>query len=173
MRGAIFLDRDGTLNEDTGYPARPDDLRLLPGVTTALAALQAAGWPLIVVSNQSGVGRGLFGMAELAVMDRRLRELLAAAGVELTAAYYCPHAPEAGCSCRKPAPGLLHRAAVELGIDLTRSYMVGDALRDVEAGRAAGCRTILLGAAGAGDIADVVLPDLPSAAAWILAHGPD
>jgi histidinol-phosphate phosphatase family protein len=172
MTRAVFLDRDGTVNEEVGYLGRPEGLRLLPGVTAALAALQAAGWQLIIVSNQSGVGRGLFPQAAVEAVDARLRELLAAAGVRLTASYYCPHAPWESCLCRKPAPGLLLRAAADLGIDLPRSYMVGDAPRDVAAGRAAGCRTILLGAA-ADAAADVVLPDLPTAAAWILHHDAD
>lgn len=172
MTRAVFLDRDGTVNEEVGYLGHPEGLRLLPGVPAALAALQAAGWQLVIVSNQSGVGRGLFSAAAVEAVDARLRALLAAAGVRLTASYYCPHAPWESCTCRKPAPGLLLRAAADLDIDLTRSYMVGDQPRDVAAGRAAGCRTILLGPA-ADPTADVVLPDLPTAAAWILQHDAD
>lgn len=172
MTRAVFLDRDGTVNEEVGYLGHPDGLRLLPGVTAALAALQAAGWQLVIVSNQSGVGRGLFPLDAVAAVDARLRALLAAAGVRLTASYYCPHAPWESCDCRKPAPGLLLRAAADLGIDLSRSYMVGDQPRDVAAGRAAGCRTILLGD-GTDPAADLVLPDLPTAAAWIVQHDAD
>jgi D-glycero-D-manno-heptose 1,7-bisphosphate phosphatase len=143
LRPAVFLDRDGTLVEDVGYPRDPEAVRLLDGAPEALAALRRAGYALVVVSNQSGIGRGLVSREEAdAVHDRFVLELRGR-GVELDDVRYCPHAPEDGCTCRKPAAGLLLDSARELGLDLSRSFMVGDKRADVEAGRAAGCRTVL------------------------------
>jgi len=142
-RSAVFLDRDGTLIEDMRYPRDSSQVRLLPGAAEALRQLKEAGFALIVVSNQSGLGRGLITPEEAAAVHARFVGLLAEAGVTLDACYYCPHAPEAGCDCRKPKPGLLLRAAVEHGLDLPTSVMVGDKLSDVDAGNAAGCRSIL------------------------------
>ena len=150
-RVAVFLDKDGTLIEDVPYNVDPALIRPRAGVGSALARLQAAGYRLIVISNQSGVARGLFPEAALAAVERHLAALLADAGVRLDGFYYCPHHPEGSvpayavaCACRKPQPGLLLRAAQEREIDLNRSWFVGDILHDVEAGRRAGCRTILL-----------------------------
>ena len=151
LRPAVFLDRDGTLIEDVGYPRDPETVRLVDGAPEALAALRRAGFALVVVSNQSGIGRGFVTREEAkAVHERFLRELRAR-GVELDDVRYCPHTPEDACTCRKPATGLLLDAARELGLDLARSFMVGDKPGDVEAGRAAGCRTVLLGGDGAAD----------------------
>jgi D-glycero-D-manno-heptose 1,7-bisphosphate phosphatase len=148
---AVFLDKDGTLIEDVPYNVRPEQIRLLPGGAEGLRRLHAAGYRLIVVSNQSGVAHGYFAEEALAGVERRLRQLLAEAGVPLAGFYYCPHHPDGSvaayrvaCACRKPEPGLLLRAAREHGIDLARSWLIGDILNDVEAGRRAGCRTILL-----------------------------
>lgn len=148
---AVFLDKDGTLIEDVPYNVDPRRIRLLPGVASGLAQLHAAGYRLVVVSNQSGVARGYFPESALRVVETRIRALLAPAGVPLAGFYYCPHHPDGivpayarVCDCRKPAPGLLLRAARELRIDLRRSWCVGDILHDVEAGRRAGCRTLLL-----------------------------
>jgi histidinol-phosphate phosphatase family protein len=147
----VFLDKDGTLIEDVPYNVDPARMRLMPGAAEGLRALHAAGYRLIVISNQSGVARGYFKEAALAAVEARLRELLAEAGVPLTGFYYCPHHPEGSvaayaveCCCRKPQPGLLVRAAREHHIDLAGSWFVGDLLNDIEAGRAAGCRTVLL-----------------------------
>jgi histidinol-phosphate phosphatase family protein len=151
LRPAVFLDKDGTVVEDLPYNVDPALVRLAPGAAEALARLRRAGFALVLVSNQPGVALGRFPATALAAVDGRLRELLAPHGAALDAAYYCPHAPDSGrqgeaigCSCRKPAPGLLFRAAREHGLHLRRSWMIGDILNDVEAGRAAGCRTILL-----------------------------
>ncbi len=174
-RRAVLLDRDGTLNEDAGYLDRPESLRLLPGTVEALSSLQAAGWVLVVVSNQSGVGRGFFSQQDLDRVDARLRTLLAEAGVRLEASYYCPHAPWDACACRKPAPGLLQQAAADLEIDLANSVMVGDMIRDVQAGQAAGCRTVLLQTAPApteGLAPDAIFPALAQAVPWILSLAP-
>jgi D-glycero-D-manno-heptose 1,7-bisphosphate phosphatase len=149
-RRAIFLDRDGTITVDTGYPSDPDEVELLPGAANALRTLRNRGWALVLVSNQSGVGRGLIAPDQARAVHERLVLELGACGVELDGAYYCPHVPEDACECRKPRPGLLQRAAAELGLDLADSMMVGDRQSDVEAGREAGCATVLLGS-GEGD----------------------
>ncbi len=148
---AVFLDKDGTLVEDVPYNVDPAQILLMPGAGEGLRRLNAAGYRLVVVSNQSGVARGLFPESALAGVERRLRELLREEGVPLDGFYWCPHHPEGtvaayavDCDCRKPAPGLILRAAREQGIDLARSWFVGDILHDVEAGRAAGCTTVLL-----------------------------
>jgi D-glycero-D-manno-heptose 1,7-bisphosphate phosphatase len=148
---AVLLDRDGTLVEARHYPSRPEQLVLYPGIAADLRRLQAAGFLLIVITNQSGVARGLFGEAELTVMHNHLRARLGEQGVRIDGVYFCPHHPEGTiaelaivCDCRKPAPGMLLRAAREHDIDLGRSWFVGDILDDVEAGRRAGCRTILV-----------------------------
>jgi len=143
LRPAVFLDRDGTLIEDVGYPRDPEAVRLLDGAPEALAALRRAGFALVVVSNQSGIGRGLVSREEADAVHARFVRELRARGVELDDVRYCPHAPEEACACRKPAAGLLLDSARELGLDLERSFMVGDKPADVEAGRTAGCRTVL------------------------------
>lgn len=155
-RRAVFLDRDGTITIDTGYPSNPDEVELLPGAADGLRALRRRGWRLVLVSNQSGVGRGLITPEQAQAVHDRLVVTLRESEVELDGAYYCPHAPEDACECRKPRSGLLRRAATELGLDLAGSVMVGDRQSDVEAGRGAGCTTILLGP-GEGD------PDLRAA----------
>jgi D-glycero-D-manno-heptose 1,7-bisphosphate phosphatase len=139
---ALFMDRDGTVMVDVGYPRRADDVELLPDAPSTLARLRDRGFKLVVVSNQSGVGRGLVSADEAVSVHERFVEALRECGVELDAAYYCPHAPGDGCSCRKPSPELLQRAARDLGLDLPESFMVGDRDSDLEAGRRAGCRVI-------------------------------
>lgn len=141
---AVFLDRDGTLIADEYYLADPEFVRLLPGAAAVLVELKKLGFLLVLVSNQSGIGRGLINSDQAAQVHRRMEELLADCGVRLDAVYYCPHAPEEGCLCRKPAPGMLLRAATELGIELAESIMIGDKMSDVEAATAAGCRPLLL-----------------------------
>lgn len=156
---AIFFDRDGTLIADVGYVRHPDDVRLLPGAADALKRFRDLGYRLVVVSNQSGVARGLFTDQQLQEIHQRFEQVLAGDGVRLDAAYYCPYlpGPEAvvesyrrDSELRKPRPGMLLKAAQEHDIDLTGSWMIGDSPRDVEAGRRAGCRTILLSANGHG-----------------------
>ena len=145
MRPAVFLDRDGTIIEDEGYLADASRVRLVPGAIEALRRFRDRGMMLVVVSNQSGIPRGLITPAQHAEVDARVKAVLAGEGVPLDAAYYCPHLPGDGCSCRKPKPGMLDQAAREHAIDLARSIMVGDKMSDVGAGRAAGCITALLG----------------------------
>lgn len=179
-RPAVFLDRDGTLIRETGYLADPDAVELLPGAARALRDLAAAGYPLVVVSNQSGIARGLFSEARVHATMARLRAQLRARGVELTAIYFCPHHPEQGCPCRKPRPGLLERAADDLGLLLERSVMIGDKRIDAVAGREAGGRGVLVRtgygreeerAGGGAPVADRVCEDLPGAAEWLLESG--
>ncbi len=141
-RPALFLDRDGTLIVDVGYPNDPEKVELVPGAAEALRELQAK-WSLIVVSNQSGIGRGMIDEREAAAVHARFVATFAAQGVHFSGCYYCPHVPGAGCECRKPAPGLLLEAAQELVLDLSRSVMIGDKASDLEAGRAAGCAHVV------------------------------
>jgi D-glycero-D-manno-heptose 1,7-bisphosphate phosphatase len=148
---AIFLDRDGTLVQPRHYPSRPEELVLADGVIPELRAFQVAGWRFVVITNQSGIARGLFTEDDLARMHDALRQNLGAQGVNLDDIYYCPHHPDGvvetfaiECDCRKPQPGLLFRAAADLGIDPGRSWFVGDILDDIEAGSRAGCRTALV-----------------------------
>ena len=182
-RHAVFLDRDGTLVKEIGYLTDPADLELLPGVAEALRLLKAAGFALVVISNQSGVGRGLFPLANVHVAMARLRRLLRAQGVELDGVYFCPHRPEAGCACRKPGTALLERAAEDLHLHVRSSFMVGDKRLDVETGHHAFARGVLLRTGygrdeerhegGPDDRPDVVCDDLLEAARWILAQTPN
>lgn len=145
-RTAVFLDKDGTLVEDVPYNVDPARIRLLPDVRAGLHELRAAGFALVLVSNQPGVARGYFPAPALQGVRERLERLL---GLRLDGFYCCPHEPAQGpCDCRKPAPGLLLRACRELSLDAGHSWMVGDILNDVEAGRRAGCRSILLNNGG-------------------------
>jgi len=137
-RRALFVDRDGTLIVDVGYPRDPAQVEPLPGAIDALRVLQVH-FALVIISNQSGIGRGLLTEAEARAVHDRVVDVFGHAGVGFAGAYYCPHAPGAGCPCRKPAPGLLLDAARELGLDLARSVILGDKASDVAAGRAAGC----------------------------------
>ncbi len=146
---AVFIDKDGTFVEDVPHNTDPEKLRFVPGAPEALAALSKAGFALVVVTNQSGIEQGYFSRAQFAALQSRLeKNLLAHSGVVLTDFLLCPHAPGPRdmpkCLCHKPAPGMLVRAARRHRIDLARSWMVGDTLDDVEAGRRAGCRAILL-----------------------------
>lgn len=148
---AVFLDKDGTVLEDVPYSVDESKMRVLQGAAEGLRLLASSGYRLLVVSNQSGVARGHFPERALVAVERRLREMLAELGVPLEGVYFCPHHPEGvvpryavSCSCRKPQPGLILRAADEHGLDVARSWMIGDILDDVEAGRRAGCRTVLI-----------------------------
>jgi histidinol-phosphate phosphatase family protein len=147
-RAAVFLDKDGTVLQDVPYNVDPALMRFAPGAAEALAQLAATGMPLFVVSNQSGVARGRFPEQALEAVRERLADMFAACGARLTGFVYCPHAPAddgaPACDCRKPSPGMLQRLARAHRLDLTRSWMVGDILDDIEAGRRAGCCTILI-----------------------------
>ncbi|MEE9293804.1 MAG: HAD family hydrolase [Phycisphaerae bacterium] len=152
-QAAVFLDRDDTLVVDLGFIDHPDKVMLVPGAVEAVRRLKSAGYSVVVATNQSGVARGYFDEERLQAIHARVQELLSAGGVRLDGIYYCPYldGPEAtvpryrkASNLRKPAPGMLLKAARELDIDLSRSWMIGDEARDVEAGAAAGCRTILI-----------------------------
>lgn len=145
-RPALFLDRDGTINVDTVYVSRADNVRLIPGVAAAIARVNAAGMPVIVMTNQSGIGRGLFTVEDYESVRVRIDELLAAAGAHVLVTYYCPHSPDVApaCECRKPGPALYRQAAVEHDIDLSRSWYVGDRLRDIQPAKIFGGHGILV-----------------------------
>ena len=154
MNRAFFLDRDGTVNEEISFLHRPEDAVLIPGVAEAIRKIHAAGFLAVVVSNQSGVARGMFPPSDVEAVHARIQWLLLRQGADATADawYYCPHHPEitGECGCRKPRPGMLLRAAEDLGIDLKRSFMVGDRMSDLRAGAAAGCAASLLVTTGYG-----------------------
>ncbi|HEX7089694.1 MAG TPA: HAD family hydrolase [Longimicrobiales bacterium] len=145
-RPAVFLDRDGTLVVERHYLADPARVELVEGAAAALKELAAAGYALVVVTNQSGIARGLYGEAEYRAVQRRIEELLRREGVELDGVYHCPHHPDytGPCECRKPAPGLFRRAARELGLDVSRSVCIGDRIKDVLPARELGCAAILV-----------------------------
>jgi heptosyltransferase-2 len=140
----VFLDRDGTLNYDPGYLKVVAELKLLPGVGPALARLKAAGARLVVVTNQSGVGRGIFSLKDLEAIHARLQGLLEQEDAALDAIYFCPHHPDDGCRCRKPEVGMVERAVSELHVDLRRSYLIGDHARDMELAQRVGAQAVLL-----------------------------
>jgi histidinol-phosphate phosphatase family protein len=144
LKPAAFLDRDGTLMEDSGYIGDPRRIRVLPGVPDALRALGDAGYDRIVVTNQSGVARGYFGEPDVESVHRTLSTLLAADGAAVDAYYYCTHLAE--CACRKPAPGMVERAVAERGIDLRRSVVFGDRGGDIALATGLGLPGILVGA---------------------------
>lgn len=151
MQRAVFLDKDGTLIDDVPYNVDPARIRLAPGAAEGLPRLHAAGYRLIVISNQSGIARGYFPEEALQAVHDRLLQLVGELGVPLDGFFYCPHHPEGtvpayavACDCRKPEPGLIRLAAREQEIVLEESWFIGDILDDIEAGRRAGCRTVLI-----------------------------
>lgn len=178
-RAAVFIDKDGTLVHDVPHNVDPQRIRLTHGAAEALAALCAAGYALVVVTNQPGIAQGQFTSDALDGVRARLDQLLGVSGVSLAGFYFCPHEENEWmpCTCRKPQPGLIVRAAAELELDVARSWMLGDILHDVEAGRRAGCRAALVHCGHEDQweltpwrIPDVIVPDLPAAARFILAQ---
>ena len=174
---AVFLDRDGTIMEDSSYFGNFERVVLIPSAATALKRLKEAGYKLFVVTNQSGVGRGYFTREAVESIHAHLDEQLGKTGVRLDRYYVCPHHPEDNCDCRKPKPKFLLEAAREYGLDLTRSFMVGDRPSDIQAGVTAGTKAILvLTGAGRETLAkqevnpDFVAEDIGGAATWILKH---
>ena len=188
MNKAVFLDRDGTVNVEVGYLSDLRQLQLLPGAGAAIKRLNAAGLKVVLVTNQSGVARGYFPESFVHETHELLTRMLDSEGARLDGIYYCPHHPKSGsshytkeCDCRKPATGLLIRAAADLDLDLKQSFMVGDKWSDVELGHRAGCRSILVMSGHAHDEPgnarsshskdpDFVAHDLTEAAEWILAR---
>jgi D-glycero-D-manno-heptose 1,7-bisphosphate phosphatase len=151
LRPAVFLDRDGVVIEESHYLGDASRIRLVPGAGEAIAALNRAGWAIVIVTNQSGVARGLITLDSVGAVHTHLTELLHSFGARVDDYRFCPHHPEAelgeyrvNCECRKPKPGMLLTAATELRIDLSSSWMIGDRVTDLEAGAAAGCRTVLV-----------------------------
>jgi D-glycero-D-manno-heptose 1,7-bisphosphate phosphatase len=185
-RRAIIMDRDGTVCDEVGYVNHVDRVRLLPRSAEAIRAANEAGFQTVIATNQAGVARGYFAESLIEEVHDRVRELLAAEGARLDGIYYCPHHPTVGepayrkiCGCRKPLPGMLERARDEMGIDLHASYMVGDTVKDLEAGRRAGATSVLvLTGYGKGELTyqshawtvkpDHIAPDLLDAVRWIL-----
>jgi D-glycero-D-manno-heptose 1,7-bisphosphate phosphatase len=141
----VILDRDGTMVVDRGYLDDPAGLEFLPGAADGLRSLYSQGYRLVVITNQSGVGRGLFSIERVHAMNARLERMVEEAGAKLERIYFCPHAPDAGCDCRKPALRLIKQAAAELGFDPPAAIVIGDKESDVEFGRRAGAVTMLLG----------------------------
>jgi D-glycero-D-manno-heptose 1,7-bisphosphate phosphatase len=176
----ILLDRDGTIVVDRHYLDDPSGLEFLPAAAEGLRQLHAAGHRLVVVTNQSGIGRGMFSVARLEAIHARLQQMVIEAGARLDAIYFCPHAPDADCDCRKPRLGLMRRAVAELGFDPAAAVVIGDKQSDVEFGKRARAATILIGSAlppaattarptvnHLAATADLVAPDLLAAARWI------
>lgn len=163
MERVIFLDRDGTLNEEVNYLHRKEDLKILDGVPEALRMFKESGYRLVVVTNQAGVARGYYTEADVEELHRYMNELLKPQGAELDAFFYCPHHPEHGigkyktvCRCRKPGTGMFEMAERRFAIDKANSWMIGDKLIDVEAGKNYGVKTALVGTGyGAGVHADL------------------
>ncbi len=187
MRPVVFLDRDGTINPDKGYMNHPDLMELYPGAADAIRRMQEAGLAVVITTNQAGIAKGFLTEDTLAHIHARLGELLAVEGVRLDGLYYCPHSPADGnppyrqeCDCRKPATGMAEKAAADLGLDLSRSYVVGDKRTDVEFGRNVGAATVLvLTGYGLGEwdfnrdafpAPNHVARDLAAAADWITEH---
>jgi len=173
LRPAAFIDRDGVLNVDHGYVGRIEQFEWLPGAKAALAQLQAAGYLLVVVTNQSGIARGYYTQSDFDALTAHMRQDLAADGITLAAVQFCPHLPDAqvaayrvDCDCRKPRPGMILQAAQALGIDLAASCLFGDKPSDITAGRAAGVGRCWL----VGDGAAAVAGD-PARAGEVAAHG--
>jgi len=187
-RRAIFMDRDGTVSQEVGYLTHVDRYALLPRSVEAIRRVNASGFAAFLVTNQSGVARGLFTEELVQQVHRRLEDWLDEAGTHLDGIYYCPHHPREGgsvwttvCDCRKPRPGLLRQAAAEHGIDLSSSYMIGDSGRDLGAGAAVGATSVLvLTGYGRGELEyrrglwtaepAYVAEDLLDAVEWILAR---
>jgi D-glycero-D-manno-heptose 1,7-bisphosphate phosphatase len=177
---AVFMDRDGTINEEVGYLSRMEDLRIYPQAYEAIRMIIAGGMKAVVVTNQSGIARGYFTEDFVRSVHERINEQLLAAGAHIDGFYVCPHHAVHGngiykqdCNCRKPRPGLLLQAAAEMNIDLTRSYMIGDMLKDIEAGKKAGVKSILVKTGYGSNIVRTDMPayiaeDILDAVQWIM-----
>lgn len=178
MRPFAIFDRDGTLIAEKSYLSDPAGVELLPGAAAAIERVALAGYGVIVITNQSGVGRGYFRMEDVARVNARMLELLGEAAARIERIYICPHAPEVDCECRKPRTGLLDQAAWELGLDATRSVVIGDKAADVELARRAGAAAVLVTTGYGAEVLasgtvqpDFVAADLNAAAEWIATRG--
>ncbi len=174
----VFLDRDGTTNRDTGYIKSPEELQIFPGAVEAVARLKQAGARVVMVTNQSGVGRGLFSIETLGAIHARLRAVFEAGGAPFDGLYYCPHHPDDGCACRKPGTVMIERAVADLGLDLSRAYVVGDQRRDIDLARRIGAKGLLVTTGPTsvqaleelrqeGPAPDCVATDLGQAVTWL------
>jgi D-glycero-D-manno-heptose 1,7-bisphosphate phosphatase len=170
LSSAVFIDRDGTIMEDTDYCSDPKDVRIFPGVVEALRSLKSRGFKLIIITNQSGIGRGLFTLDQYRVVESEVLRQLGDGLVDAT--YYCPDAPGRHSNCRKPAPGMVVKAARDHQIDLSRSFLIGDKEVDVECAHNAGVRAIRVRTGIQGDVigsnADSIADDVPAAVQIIL-----
>jgi D-glycero-D-manno-heptose 1,7-bisphosphate phosphatase len=183
---AVFLDRDGTINEEVNYLYDPALLKLIPGAAQAIHWLNSHKIPVIVVTNQAGIARGYFTEAQMHLIHKSLDLMLSTDNAKIDVYYFCPHHPTAGignykinCSCRKPQPGMINQAAQDLELDLSKCYLVGDKLTDIQAGNRAGCKTILV-KTGYGETESktkqdkiqpyLISPDLLDAVGWILRY---
>jgi len=144
MNKAVFLDRDGTIIKQLPYLSDPEQVELLPNAVPGVKLLRAKGFKIIVLTNQSGIGRGYFSLATLKKVNNRFYELLGKSGVPLDKLYFCPHKPESHCNCRKPKPGMLEQARKDFDINLKESYIIGDKPEDIELGKFTGVCTILV-----------------------------
>ena len=178
-KGFVLIDRDGTIIREKCYLHRPEEVEFIPGAVAGMRALREHGYGLVLVTNQSGVGRGYFGEEDVWRVHARLREMLHAEGVYLDGIYYCPHHPDEGCRCRKPGTALVEDARRDLGLDPSRCCLVGDNRCDLELGRRIGARTVLvrtgygtLVADDPGVAPDRVAADFAAAAAWICGRSP-
>ena len=164
------MDRDGTVMRDVDYCGDPAGVEIFEGAPAALGQLKARGYKIIIITNQSGIGRGYFDETAYHAVEKEVVRQLGADLIDAT--YFCPHTPQQNCACRKPAPGMVLQAAQDLALDLTRSYFIGDKESDMQCGRRAGTRTVLVqtgyGQSADRTSADAVVPDLRSAARFIL-----
>jgi len=180
----VILDRDGTINVDSDeYIKTPDEWQPLPGALEAIARLNHAGWHVAIASNQSGLGRGLFDIGSLNAIHAKMHKSLAAFGGRIDAIFYCPHAPDENCQCRKPLPGLFEQIGERFGVDLRTVPVVGDTPRDLQAGTAVGCLPHLVLTGKAAGLRGQPLPegypqgtrvhdDLAAFADWLIARAP-
>ncbi len=184
MRQAVFLDRDGVINEEVNYLSEPEQLRLIPGAAEAIRRMNQRGMLVIVVTNQAGVARGYYPESRIVIVHEALAGLLAQAGAHIDRFYYCPHHPTEGlppyrveCNCRKPKPGLLLQAAQDFDLDLKRCFMIGDNHSDIALSQFTGCRTVLVLTGHGARVwrewqdefqPDHIAPDLSTAVTWIL-----
>lgn len=172
LKKAVFLDRDGTLVEEGPYLSHPDDLRIPEGVVDALRLLKDDGFMLVLITNQSGIGRGFLNEETLYRIHEKLQRTLRVHEVPMDAIYYCPHLPSVACRCRKPEAGLFLKAIQEHAIDPYASFSIGDQRRDAEAAKKVGCTTILIGPDHVpGEVVDYQADDFSSAVRWILKQG--
>jgi D-glycero-D-manno-heptose 1,7-bisphosphate phosphatase len=184
-RAAAFIDRDGVINADLGHVHRSDQFQVLPGAARGLRLLKARGYALVVITNQAGIAKGLYSVAEFESLNEHMRAVFAKEQVVFDAIYYCPHHPDGvvaeysiACGCRKPMPGMLLAARDDLGLSLPDSVLIGDQPTDIAAGRAAGVRrTVLIRRPSdpplaAADSGDYVCRDLSAAAAWVCDNEP-